>query len=59
MREINALKTVVNVMRSRRATESEILKKVNAPDIGPRGFGGRTTALNVDCHVTRHCDIVI
>lgn len=29
------------------AMESEILEKVNALDIGPQGFGGRTTALNV------------
>ena len=29
------------------AMESEILQKVNALDIGPQGFGGRTTALNV------------
>ncbi|MBQ3044662.1 MAG: fumarate hydratase [Clostridia bacterium] len=29
------------------AMESEILEKVNALDIGPQGFGGRTTALSV------------
>ncbi len=29
------------------AMESEILEKVNALDIGPQGFGGKTTALNV------------
>lgn len=27
--------------------ESEILERVNALDIGPQGFGGKTTALNV------------
>lgn len=27
--------------------ESDILEKVNALDIGPQGFGGKTTALNV------------
>ena len=29
------------------AMESEILEKVNALDIGPQGFGGKTTALAV------------
>lgn len=29
------------------AMESEILEKVNALEIGPQGFGGKTTALNV------------
>lgn len=29
------------------AMENEILQKVNDLDIGPQGFGGRTTALNV------------
>ncbi len=29
------------------AMESEILEKVNSLDIGPQGFGGRTTALSV------------
>lgn len=29
------------------AMESEILEKVNALDIGPQGFGGKTTALSV------------
>ena len=53
--------------------ESDILDRVNALDIGPQGFGGKTTALkvniehfathiaglpvavNIGCHVTRHC----
>lgn len=57
--------------------ETEILERLNALDIGPQGFGGRTTALcvnietapthiaglpvavNVGCHVTRHCMKII
>ena len=31
--------------------ESEILEKVNALDIGPQGFGGKTTALSVAIEV--------
>lgn len=31
-----------------REMESEILEKINALDIGPQGFGGKTTALSVN-----------
>ncbi len=31
--------------------EAEILERVNALDIGPQGFGGKTTALNVSVEV--------
>ncbi len=31
-----------------RQMESEILEKINALDIGPQGFGGKTTALSVN-----------
>ncbi len=53
--------------------EQELLEKINALDIGPQGFGGKTTALcvnietypthivavNVGCHVTRHASKII
>ena len=29
-------------------TEQELLDKINSLDIGPQGFGGRTTALAVN-----------
>ena len=57
--------------------EDELLEKINSLDIGPQGFGGKTTALkvsietfathiaglpccvNINCHVTRHKDVII
>ncbi|MBP3337461.1 MAG: fumarate hydratase [Clostridia bacterium] len=59
------------------ALEDELLEKINNLDIGPQGFGGKTTALkvsietfathiaglpccvNINCHVTRHKDVII
>lgn len=53
--------------------EEQLLERINQLDIGPQGFGGKTTALgvhietfpthiagmpcavNINCHVTRHC----
>ncbi|MEA4922307.1 MAG: fumarate hydratase [Eubacteriaceae bacterium] len=57
--------------------EDELLERINQLDIGPQGFGGRTTALavkiiqapthiagmpvavNINCHVSRHGEIII
>lgn len=57
--------------------EKDMLDSVNSLDIGPQGFGGKTTALcvnietypthiaglpvavNIGCHVTRHCSAQI
>ena len=57
--------------------EEDILAAVNATNVGPQGFGGKTSALavnietgpthiaglpvavNVGCHVTRHCTRVL
>ena len=57
--------------------EKKILEKVNALNIGPQGFGGKTTALavhieyapthiaglpvamNINCHVARHAEVVL
>ncbi|MCR4594232.1 MAG: fumarate hydratase [Clostridiales bacterium] len=57
--------------------EEDILSAVNSTNVGPQGFGGKTTALavnietgpthiaglpvavNVGCHVTRHCTRVL
>ena len=57
--------------------EKDMLTAVNSLDIGPQGFGGKTTALcinietypthiaglpvavNIGCHVTRHCSAQI
>ena len=57
--------------------EKDMLTSVNSLDIGPQGFGGKTTALcinietypthiaglpvavNIGCHVTRHCSAQI
>ena len=57
--------------------EKEMLERVNALNIGPQGFGGKSTALsvaieafpthiaglpvavNIGCHVTRHCSFEI
>lgn len=57
--------------------EDELLGRINQLDIGPQGFGGRTTALavkiiqapthiagmpvavNINCHVSRHGEIII
>jgi fumarate hydratase subunit alpha len=59
------------------ALEQELLDRVNATGIGPQGWGGRNTALdvrvefypthiaaipiaiNLDCHLQRHMEIVI
>ncbi len=55
------------------ALEEELLEKINATGIGPQGLGGRVTALDVhvetypchiaslhlNCHATRHGEIVI
>ena len=32
--------------------EAEILEKVNMTDVGPQGFGGKTTALAVNIEVS-------
>ncbi len=59
------------------ALEDELLEEINNLNIGPQGFGGKTTALkvsietfathiaglpccvNINCHVTRHKDVII
>jgi fumarate hydratase subunit alpha len=60
-----------------RASESRLLSRINALNIGPAGFGGKTTALavhilaypthiaglpvavNINCHVARHKEVVL
>ena len=60
-----------------KALEDELLEKINNLGIGPQGFGGRITALdvhvevypchiaslpcavNINCHASRHREIVI
>ena len=57
--------------------EKKILAKINALNIGPQGFGGKTTALavhieyapthiaglpvamNINCHVARHAEVIL
>ena len=57
--------------------EKKILARINALDIGPQGFGGKTTALavhveyapthiaglpvamNINCHVARHAEVIL
>lgn len=60
-----------------REMEERLLARINALDIGPQGFGGRTTALavhiiaapthiaglpvavNINCHVSRHEEVIL
>ena len=60
-----------------REMEERLLERINALNIGPQGFGGRTTALavhiiaapthiaglpvavNINCHVSRHEEVIL
>ncbi|MCF0144497.1 MAG: fumarate hydratase, partial [Firmicutes bacterium] len=57
--------------------EERLLHKINELNVGPQGFGGKTTALavniiaapthiagmpvavNINCHVSRHKEVII